>query len=93
MQRAVVPYAAARNPFASSCVTHTPQQKVSHYPNTDSTGKLVPTHRWNTSLSVPDTNSVFNLMDDIAFDGPFLPDCTGNTSNKDAFSYHNNFFL
>eukprot|EP00957_Ditylum_brightwellii_P178275 13578172-Ditylum_brightwellii.AAC.1 len=37
MQRAVVSYAAARNPYASSCVTHTSQQKVSHYPTTAST--------------------------------------------------------
>ena len=42
MERAVVPYAAARNPYASSHVTHTPQQKVPHYPNTASTGEYVP---------------------------------------------------
>eukprot|EP00957_Ditylum_brightwellii_P039654 3000227-Ditylum_brightwellii.AAC.1 len=36
MQSAVVPYAADRNPYASSCMTHTSQQKVSNYPNTAS---------------------------------------------------------
>eukprot|EP00957_Ditylum_brightwellii_P136402 10403458-Ditylum_brightwellii.AAC.1 len=46
MQRAIVPYAAARNPYTSSHVTHMLQQKVSHYPNTASTDKYVPTHRW-----------------------------------------------
>eukprot|EP00957_Ditylum_brightwellii_P177291 13506082-Ditylum_brightwellii.AAC.1 len=37
MERAVVSYVAARNPYASSCVTHTSQQEESHYPNTAST--------------------------------------------------------
>eukprot|EP00957_Ditylum_brightwellii_P107887 8229803-Ditylum_brightwellii.AAC.1 len=37
MERAIVPYAAARNPYASFCVTHMSQQKVSHYPNIAST--------------------------------------------------------
>eukprot|EP00957_Ditylum_brightwellii_P158803 12087478-Ditylum_brightwellii.AAC.1 len=37
MERAVVSYAAARNPYATSCVTHISQQKVSNYPNTAST--------------------------------------------------------
>eukprot|EP00957_Ditylum_brightwellii_P013624 1027619-Ditylum_brightwellii.AAC.1 len=37
MPRFVVPYAAARNPYASACVTHTSQQKVSKHPNTAST--------------------------------------------------------
>eukprot|EP00957_Ditylum_brightwellii_P084196 6401798-Ditylum_brightwellii.AAC.1 len=36
-QRAIVPYTAARNPYASSHVTHTSQQKVSHCPSTVST--------------------------------------------------------
>eukprot|EP00957_Ditylum_brightwellii_P173749 13228397-Ditylum_brightwellii.AAC.1 len=67
MQRAVVPYATARNPYASSCATHTSQQKVSHYLNIAST-------------------------DGIDFNAPFLPDSTGDNSNKEACSYHNNFF-
>eukprot|EP00957_Ditylum_brightwellii_P204875 15341162-Ditylum_brightwellii.AAC.1 len=36
-ERAAVPYAAARSPYISFHVTHTSQQKVSHYPNTAST--------------------------------------------------------
>eukprot|EP00957_Ditylum_brightwellii_P199503 15207760-Ditylum_brightwellii.AAC.1 len=36
-ERVIVPYAAARNPYTSSCVIHTSQQKVSHHPNTAST--------------------------------------------------------
>eukprot|EP00957_Ditylum_brightwellii_P156703 11927260-Ditylum_brightwellii.AAC.1 len=44
-KRAIVPYAADRNPYASSYVTHTSQQKLSHYPNTVSTSNYVPTHR------------------------------------------------
>eukprot|EP00957_Ditylum_brightwellii_P103299 7872506-Ditylum_brightwellii.AAC.1 len=92
MQRSIVLYAAARNPYVSACVAYMSQQKVSHYLNTASTGEFVPTHRWNTSQPVPDTNSVCNLMDDIDFDARFLPDSTGDTSNNDAFSYHNNFF-
>eukprot|EP00957_Ditylum_brightwellii_P094951 7230746-Ditylum_brightwellii.AAC.1 len=82
MQRAIVPYAAARNPYASSFVTHMLHQKVSHYPNTASTSEFVPTHRWNTSPPVPDG---------IDFDAPFFPDSTDDTSNNDAFLYHNNF--
>eukprot|EP00957_Ditylum_brightwellii_P125940 9601061-Ditylum_brightwellii.AAC.1 len=85
MQRAGVPYVAARNCYASSCVTHTPQEKVSHYPNTASTGEFVPAHRWNTIPPVTDTNSVCNLAYSIDFNAPFLPDSTGDTSNKDAF--------
>eukprot|EP00957_Ditylum_brightwellii_P122424 9334826-Ditylum_brightwellii.AAC.1 len=59
MQRVVVPYAAARNPYTgtSSRETHTSQQKVSHYPNTASTGEHAPMRRWSTSPPVPDTNS------------------------------------
>eukprot|EP00957_Ditylum_brightwellii_P164227 12503050-Ditylum_brightwellii.AAC.1 len=45
-ERAVVPYAAARNPYASSYVAHTSQQKVSHYLNTASNCDYVPMHRW-----------------------------------------------
>eukprot|EP00957_Ditylum_brightwellii_P188111 14320852-Ditylum_brightwellii.AAC.1 len=92
MERAVVPYAAARNPCVSSCVTHTLQQKVSHYPNTASTGEYVPAYRWSTGPPAPDTNFVCNLMDGIDFNEPFLPDSTDDTSKSDAFSYHNNFF-
>eukprot|EP00957_Ditylum_brightwellii_P204013 15337214-Ditylum_brightwellii.AAC.1 len=92
MQRAVVPYAAARNPYVSACVTHTSQQRVSKYPNTASTGEYAPTHRWSTSPPAPDTNSACNLMDGIDFDAPFLPDSTGDNSTKYAFLYHNNFF-
>eukprot|EP00957_Ditylum_brightwellii_P016031 1208164-Ditylum_brightwellii.AAC.1 len=65
---------------------------MSHYPNIASTGGFVPMYRWNTSPSVSDKNSVHNLMDGIDFDAPFLPDSTDDNSNKDAFSYHNNFF-
>eukprot|EP00957_Ditylum_brightwellii_P178759 13616219-Ditylum_brightwellii.AAC.1 len=92
MQRAVAPYVAARNPYASSCVTHMLHQKVSHYLNTASTGEFVSMHRWSTSPPALDTNSVSNLMDGIDFDAPFLLDSTGDTSNKDTFLYHNNFF-
>eukprot|EP00957_Ditylum_brightwellii_P125378 9555865-Ditylum_brightwellii.AAC.1 len=92
MERAVVPYAAARNPYASFCVTHMSQQKVSHYLNTTSTGEYVPTYRWSTSPTASDTNSVRNLTDGIDFNAPCLSDSTGNTSKSDTFSYHNNFF-
>ena len=91
-ERAIVPYAAARNPYASSRMTHTSQQKVSHCQNIASTRSYVPTHRWNTSPPTPATNSVRNLTDGIDFDAPFFPDSTGDTSKSDAFSYHNNFF-
>eukprot|EP00957_Ditylum_brightwellii_P115809 8833368-Ditylum_brightwellii.AAC.1 len=56
-ERAIVLYTAARNPYASSCVTHTSQKKVSHYPNTASTSNYVHTHRWSTNPPAPDTNS------------------------------------
>eukprot|EP00957_Ditylum_brightwellii_P082724 6290025-Ditylum_brightwellii.AAC.1 len=56
-ERAVVPYTAARNLYTSSCVTHMSQQKLSHYPNTASTGEYVPTYRWSTGPPAPDTNS------------------------------------
>eukprot|EP00957_Ditylum_brightwellii_P107316 8188584-Ditylum_brightwellii.AAC.1 len=92
MERAVVSYAAARNPYTASCMTHRSQQKVSHYPNTTSTSDCVPTHRWSTSLPAPDTNYVCNLADGIDFNGPFLPDSTGDTSKSDVFLYHSNFF-
>eukprot|EP00957_Ditylum_brightwellii_P187937 14308885-Ditylum_brightwellii.AAC.1 len=68
------------------------QQKVSHYPNTASTGEYMSMKRWSTGSPIPDTNSVCNLMDGIDFDTPFFPDSTGGTSNNDAFLYHNNFF-
>eukprot|EP00957_Ditylum_brightwellii_P123452 9412076-Ditylum_brightwellii.AAC.1 len=80
MERAIIPYAAAKNSYTSSCVTHTSQQKVAHYPNTASTGKYVPTHRWSTVPSTPDTNSVRNLMDIIDFSQPFFTDSAGDTS-------------
>eukprot|EP00957_Ditylum_brightwellii_P166008 12639330-Ditylum_brightwellii.AAC.1 len=35
MQRAIVSYTAARNPYGSSPVTHMSQQKVLHYLNAD----------------------------------------------------------
>eukprot|EP00957_Ditylum_brightwellii_P165840 12626359-Ditylum_brightwellii.AAC.1 len=57
MQRSLVPYAAARNPYVPSNVTHKPQQKMSHYLNTTSTGEFMPMHRWNTCPTVPDTSS------------------------------------
>eukprot|EP00957_Ditylum_brightwellii_P039480 2986594-Ditylum_brightwellii.AAC.1 len=85
MERAVVPHAAARNPYASSRVTYTSQQKVLHYPNTASTGEYMPMYRWSTSPPAPDTNSVRNLTDSIDFNEPFLPDSTGDTSKSDAF--------
>ena len=91
-ERAIVPYAAARNPYASSRMTHTSQQKVSHCQTIASTCSYVPTHRWNTSPPTPATHSVRNLTDGIDFDAPFFPDSTGDTSKSDAFSYHNNFF-
>eukprot|EP00957_Ditylum_brightwellii_P140018 10669032-Ditylum_brightwellii.AAC.1 len=56
-ERAIVPYVAARNPYTSSSVTHTSQQKVSHYPNITSTSNYVTTHRWSTSPPAPATNS------------------------------------
>eukprot|EP00957_Ditylum_brightwellii_P054384 4120503-Ditylum_brightwellii.AAC.1 len=56
-EKAIVLYADARNPYASSCMPHTSQQKVSHYPNIASTCSHVPTHRWNTSPPAPATNS------------------------------------
>eukprot|EP00957_Ditylum_brightwellii_P144435 11002257-Ditylum_brightwellii.AAC.1 len=93
MERAIVPYATARNPYASSCATHTTQQKVPHYRNTASTGEYVPTHSWSTSPPAPATNSVRNLTDGIDFNKPFLPNSTGDTSKSDTFLYHNNFFL
>eukprot|EP00957_Ditylum_brightwellii_P181628 13835651-Ditylum_brightwellii.AAC.1 len=89
MERAIVPYAAARNPYASSGVT---QQKVSHYLNITSTSIYVPTHRWSARPPVPATNSVRNLTDGIDFDVPFFPDSTCDISKSDTFSYHNNFF-
>eukprot|EP00957_Ditylum_brightwellii_P141459 10776784-Ditylum_brightwellii.AAC.1 len=92
MERAVVSYAAARNPYTFSCVTHSLQQKVPHYPNTASTDEYAPMHRWSAGPPSPDTNSVRNLMDGIDFNAPFLPGSTGDTSKSDAFSYHNNFF-
>eukprot|EP00957_Ditylum_brightwellii_P098488 7503122-Ditylum_brightwellii.AAC.1 len=67
-------------------------QKVSLYPNTASTGEYMPMHRWSTSSPAPDINSVHNLMDDIDFDAPFFPNSTADTSNNDAFLYHNIFF-
>eukprot|EP00957_Ditylum_brightwellii_P197060 15012656-Ditylum_brightwellii.AAC.1 len=73
-------------------MAHMPQQKVSHYPNTASTGEFVPTHGWSTGLPAPDNDSVSNLTDGIDFNTPFLTDSTGDTSNSDTFLYHNNFF-
>eukprot|EP00957_Ditylum_brightwellii_P001963 151133-Ditylum_brightwellii.AAC.1 len=70
--RTVVPYTAARNPYASACVAHMPQQKVPKHQNIAFAGEFVSMHRWNTSPSVPDTNSVYNLTDDIDFDALFL---------------------
>eukprot|EP00957_Ditylum_brightwellii_P018854 1417156-Ditylum_brightwellii.AAC.1 len=84
-ERTVVLYAAARNPYASSHVTHTSQQKESHYLNTASTCNYIPTHRWSTSPPAPDTNSVRNLTDGIDFNKPLFPDSTGDTSKSDAF--------
>eukprot|EP00957_Ditylum_brightwellii_P042558 3222351-Ditylum_brightwellii.AAC.1 len=55
-ERAVVPYAAARNPYTSSYVTHTLQQKLSYYPNTASTCNNVPTHRWSAGPPAPAIN-------------------------------------
>eukprot|EP00957_Ditylum_brightwellii_P101958 7771128-Ditylum_brightwellii.AAC.1 len=92
MKRAIVPYAAARNPCPSSCVTHMSQQKVSHYMNAASTSNYVPTHRWSTSPPALDTNSVHNLTDGIDFNEPFFPDFTGDTRKSDTFLHHNNFF-
>eukprot|EP00957_Ditylum_brightwellii_P190702 14517957-Ditylum_brightwellii.AAC.1 len=57
MERTIVLYAAARNPYTSSCVTHTSQQKVSHYPYIASTSNYVHTHRWSTSPPAPDIDS------------------------------------
>eukprot|EP00957_Ditylum_brightwellii_P008685 659185-Ditylum_brightwellii.AAC.1 len=91
-QKVVAPYAAARNPCTYFHVTHTPQQKVSHYPNTASSGEYVPMHRWSTSQPAPDNDSSCNLMDGNDFNTPFLPDSTGDTSNSDTFLCHNNFF-
>eukprot|EP00957_Ditylum_brightwellii_P029778 2252404-Ditylum_brightwellii.AAC.1 len=45
IERVIIPYAAARNSYTSSCVTHMSQQKVSHYPNNASTCNYMPTHR------------------------------------------------
>eukprot|EP00957_Ditylum_brightwellii_P159311 12126731-Ditylum_brightwellii.AAC.1 len=56
-ERAILPYAAAMNPYASFSVTHMSQQKVSHYPNITSTSNYVPTHRWSTSPPAQATNS------------------------------------
>eukprot|EP00957_Ditylum_brightwellii_P190230 14479985-Ditylum_brightwellii.AAC.1 len=56
-EKATVPYVAARNPYTSSCMPHTSQQKELHCPNIASTRSYVPTHRWNTSLPTPTTNS------------------------------------
>eukprot|EP00957_Ditylum_brightwellii_P193838 14760555-Ditylum_brightwellii.AAC.1 len=91
-ERAIVPYTAARNPYASSSVTNMSQQKVSHYLNITSTSNYVPTHRWSTSPPAPTTNSVRSLTDGIDFDAPFFPDSNCDISKSDAFSYHNNFF-
>ena len=91
-EKAIVPYAAARNPYASSRMPHTSQQKVSQRQNLASTRTYVPTHRWNTSPPTPTTNSVRDLTDGIDSDAPFFPNSTRDTSKSDAFSYHNNFF-
>eukprot|EP00957_Ditylum_brightwellii_P191472 14577641-Ditylum_brightwellii.AAC.1 len=63
----MVPYAAARNPYTSSCVTYMSQQKVSYYPNIVSTRNYVPMHRWSMGPPAQDTNSVHNLTDGIDF--------------------------
>eukprot|EP00957_Ditylum_brightwellii_P099894 7611996-Ditylum_brightwellii.AAC.1 len=57
VEKAIVPYAAARNSYASSHVAHTSEQKVSHCLNIASTCNYVPMHRWSTSPPTPATNS------------------------------------
>eukprot|EP00957_Ditylum_brightwellii_P059700 4532651-Ditylum_brightwellii.AAC.1 len=85
VQRAVVPYAAYRNPYASSYKTQTSQQKVSHYPITASTGGHVPSYTLSTCPPAQDTTSAHNLMDGIDFESPFFPYSTCDTGNNDTF--------
>eukprot|EP00957_Ditylum_brightwellii_P136020 10372715-Ditylum_brightwellii.AAC.1 len=68
MNRPVVPYAAARYPYASSCVTHTSQQKVSHYPNTASTDSI----DFNAP-SLPDSTGNNNNKDVFLCHNNFFP--------------------
>eukprot|EP00957_Ditylum_brightwellii_P115203 8786016-Ditylum_brightwellii.AAC.1 len=84
METAIVPYASAYESRAS-------QQKVLQLLNTTHTSEYVPTHSWSTSPSAQDTNDVRNLTAGIDFNEPFFPDSTGDSSNNDAFLYHNNF--
>eukprot|EP00957_Ditylum_brightwellii_P210867 15365500-Ditylum_brightwellii.AAC.1 len=72
-------------PYASACVSHVSQQKVSQHLNTTHTNEYVPIHRWNTSPPVPDTNYICDLIDGIDFSKPLFLDSTGDNSNKDAF--------
>eukprot|EP00957_Ditylum_brightwellii_P173370 13199969-Ditylum_brightwellii.AAC.1 len=78
-------------PYASACMSYASLQKVSKHPNATPTTEQVPMYIWSTSPPVPDTSSIHNLTDGIEFSKPFLPDSTGDNSNKDAYLYHNNF--
>eukprot|EP00957_Ditylum_brightwellii_P173410 13203756-Ditylum_brightwellii.AAC.1 len=86
------PMQSAMFPYASTCIAHTSPQKVLQLLNTTPTNEYVHTHTWNTSPPAPDTYSICNLMDGIDFNKLFLPDSTGDNSNKDALSYCNNLF-
>eukprot|EP00957_Ditylum_brightwellii_P073445 5581173-Ditylum_brightwellii.AAC.1 len=72
-------------PYASVCVSHESQQKVSKHLITASTSEYVPMHRWNTSPPVPATNSICNLTDGIDFNKPFLSDSSGDNHKKMNF--------
>eukprot|EP00957_Ditylum_brightwellii_P164828 12549041-Ditylum_brightwellii.AAC.1 len=67
-------------------------QKVSQLTNTTATNEYVPMHRLNTSQPMPDTHAISNLVNDVDFSAPRLPDSTRDISNKGSFMYHNNFF-
>eukprot|EP00957_Ditylum_brightwellii_P134579 10260178-Ditylum_brightwellii.AAC.1 len=77
--------------YASACESRASQQKVSRLLSTTHTSEYVPTHRWSTNPSAPDTNYMRNLTTGIDFNKPFFPDSTDDTSMNGAFSYHNNF--
>eukprot|EP00957_Ditylum_brightwellii_P018951 1425898-Ditylum_brightwellii.AAC.1 len=68
MQTAVFPYAAAKNPYASSCVTHTPQQKVSHYPNITSTDGID-----FDATFLPDSTADTSNSDTFSYHKNFFP--------------------
>eukprot|EP00957_Ditylum_brightwellii_P172001 13095158-Ditylum_brightwellii.AAC.1 len=78
-------------PYASACMPHVSPHKVSQHPNTTPTTEYVPMHRWNTSPPLLDASSICNLMDDIDFCEPSLPDSIGDNSNRGAFLCHTNF--